>query len=145
MKTLILNKYGKEHPMSFETNFYADNGNLYVGLITHKEGYPEPWQNLTVNPGVKCEPNCAFIDTNNNGSEIVEWLYSNGLGHLTGNMQASGWCVYPEFKFNMDMLKRYTNPDDALEPLDEEPEFESYWSDATTDNRKGNYSEFGDD
>ena len=144
MKTLTLYKYGKAYPMSFETNYYADNGNLYVGLVTHEEGYPEPWSDLTVNLGVKCEPNCAFIDTNNNGSEIIEWLYSNGLGHLTGNMKASGWCVYPEFKFNMDRLKKFMETE-TLDTNDDEPEFESYWNDDADDNRKGNYSEFGDD
>lgn len=39
---LNLTKYGKTHPMTFEIDRYADNGNLYVGLITHEEGYPEP-------------------------------------------------------------------------------------------------------
>ena len=115
MKTLTLYKYGKAHPMSFEIHHYYNNGNLYVGLITHENGYPEPWQNLTVNIDVKCNPNCEFIDTNNNGSEIVEWLFSNGFGHFTGNMELSGFCVYPEFEFNMDMLKKYTDPADNYE------------------------------
>ena len=107
MKTLILNKYWKEHPMTFDIDIYLKNGNLYVGLITHEEGYPEPWSNLTVNLGVKCKENCAFIDTNNNGNEIIEWLCENKLGSLTGNMWPSGFCVYPEFKFNMDVLMQY--------------------------------------
>lgn len=104
---LNLTKYGKDHPMTFELNRYADNGNLYVGLITHEEGYPEPWQNLTVNLGVKCKENCSFLDTNNNGNEIIAWLESNGIGELTGNYKPSGFCVYPEFKFNMETLKKY--------------------------------------
>lgn len=104
---LNLTKYGKTHPMTFELDRYADNGNLYVGLITHEEGYPEPWQNLTVNLGVKCEENCAFVDTNNNGSDIVTWLTSNGIGELTGNYNTSGFCTYPELQFNMEELKKY--------------------------------------
>ena len=87
---LNLTKYGKTHPMTFELDHYADNGNLYVGLITHEEGYPEPWQNLTVNLGVKCEENCAFIDTNNNGSEIMDWLLDNGLGVYTSKEIRNG-------------------------------------------------------
>ena len=104
---LRLIKYGKVHPMTFETTYYPNNGNLYVGLITHEAGYPEPWQNLTVNLGIKCAANCAFIDTNNNGSEIIEWLITHKLGRLTGRMEASGFCVFPEFKFNMKMLEKY--------------------------------------
>ena len=104
---LNLTKYGKTHPMTFELNRYADNGNLYVGLITHEEGYPEPWQNLTVNLGVKCEENCAFIDTNNNGNEILHWLIDNDLGDVTDNLKSNGYWIYPEFKFNMKELMKY--------------------------------------
>ena len=104
---LNMTKYGKEHPMTFEVDRYLDNGNLYVGLITHEEGYPEPWQNLTVNLGVKCEENHAFIDTNNNGDDIMMWLIENGLATHTGRYKSNGFCVYPEFKFNMENLKKY--------------------------------------
>lgn len=107
MKTLILNKYWKAHPMTFNIDTYIQNGNLYVGLITHEEGYPEPWSDLTVNLGVKCKENCAYIDTNNNGNEIIEWLVENKLGVPTGHMRPSGFCVYPEFEFNMDVLMQY--------------------------------------
>ena len=107
MKTLTLSKYGKDHPMTFELARYANNGNLYVGLITHHEGYPEPWNNLTVNLDVICAKNCAFIDTNNNGNEIIAWLIDNELGSLTGDLVPSGWCVYPEFEFNMEKLLQY--------------------------------------
>ena len=106
MRTLTLNKYGKRHPITFMLNQYASNGNLYVGLITHEEGY-EPWSNLTVNFDVKCEKNCSFIDTNNNGNEIIVWLVENGLGYTTGLEMRSSFCTYPEFKFNMDKLLQY--------------------------------------
>ena len=104
-----LRKYGTNHPMTFELNNYRENGNLYVGLITHEEGWAEPWQNLTVNLSIKCAPDCAFIDTNNNGDEIMTWIVSNKLGKPTGRIKASGWCVYPEFKFNMDELMKHLN------------------------------------
>lgn len=106
MKTLTLNKYGKQHPMTFVLKQYASTGNLYVGLITHEEGY-EPWSDLTVNLDVKCEKNCSFIDTNNNGNEIIDWLVDNGLGYRTGLKARSGFCVYPEFIFNMNKLLQY--------------------------------------
>ena len=72
---LNLTKYGRTHPMSFKLANYAENGNLYVGIITHEEGYPEPWSDLTVNLSVPCKPNRAFIDTNNNGNEIIAYIY----------------------------------------------------------------------
>lgn len=104
---LNLHKYGTDHPITFELSNYYENRNLYVGLITNEEGYPEPWSTLTVNFSTKCADNCAFIDTNNNGTEIIDWLVENNLGKVTGFARASGWCVYPEFKFNMNELMKH--------------------------------------
>lgn len=108
---LTLNKYGATHQMTFKLANYAENGNLYVGLTMHDEGYPEPWSDLTVNLSAPCKPNRAFIDTNNNGTEIIAWLEENGLGHTTGMMMPSGWCVYPEFEFNMEALMKHVTED----------------------------------
>lgn len=104
-------KYGKVHPMTFKIANYAENGNLYVGLITHEDGYPAPWSDLTVNLSVKCKDNCAFLDTNHNGNEIIMWLEERGFGHCTGNLMPSGWCVYPEFEFNMEKLMEHVTED----------------------------------
>lgn len=111
MNTLNLSKYGSDHPITFELATYADNGNLYVGMITHEDGYAEPWSNLTVNLGVKLEPNIAFIDTNNNGWEIIDWLVKNKLGEPTKLEMISGYCTYPEFQFNMEELMKYVSKD----------------------------------
>ena len=108
---LILNKYGTENPMSFELATYALNGNLFVGLISHEAGYPEPWGDLTVCFDIKCKPNCAFIDTNNNGNDIIDWLIAHKLGKLTGDMELSGFCMYPEFEFDMDELMKHVTED----------------------------------
>lgn len=107
MNTLNLNAWGNNHPITFELDHYCENGNLYVGMICHDEGWPEPWSDLTVNLSVKCNENCALIDTNNNGEEIINWLISNKLGKLTGRILPSGWCVFPEFEFNMEELQKY--------------------------------------
>ena len=109
MKTLNWNAWGKDHPITFRLDHYADNDNLYVGMITWEEDWPEPWSDLTVNLDVKCAEDCAFIDTNNNGEKILLWLIENNLGDLTGRMQPSGFCLFPEFKFNMDELMKYTD------------------------------------
>lgn len=147
MNTLTLNKYGTERPMSFTLDSYVDNGNLYVGLVTHEEGYPEPWSDLTVNLGIKCKANCAFIDTNNNGDEIAGWLIRNRIAYPTGRMKASGFCVYPEFEFNMGTLCKYMD-ETEVDNIIFEKQMPSYW-DGPGDNRRDNYSEFniaeGDD
>lgn len=107
MKMLTLNRWGKDHQMTFDLDNYLRNGNLYVGLISHDEGYPEPWSDLTVNLGTKCEANRAFIDVNNNGMDIMNWLVDNKLGRITAREKVSGFCVYPEFEFDMDVLMQY--------------------------------------
>jgi hypothetical protein len=107
MNTLTLNAWGAEHPITFHLDNYAENNNLYVGMITHYEGYPEPYGDLTVNLSIKCAENCAFIDTNNCNDRVVEWLITNKLATLTGRVQQSGFCVYPEMKFDMVELAKY--------------------------------------
>ena len=145
---LTLNKYGTEHPMTFTLDSYVDNGNLYVGLVTHEDGYPEPWSDLTVNLGIKCKANCAFINTNNNGNEILYWLIENGLGNVTDRLESSGYWIYPEFEFNMEMLCKYTDMDETeIQEVLSETNVPSYW-DGPGDNRRDGYSEFnieGDD
>lgn len=112
-----LHKYGNDHPMTFQLANYADNGTLYVGLLTNEEGYPEPWQNLTVNlaESSRCEENCAYIDVNNNGNEIIHWLEENNLGEVTGRIGFSGFCMYPEFEFNMETLMEHVVWDERIE------------------------------
>lgn len=108
---LTFNKYGKDHPITFELASYAENGNLYVGMFTVEDGYDTPWSSLTVNLSVKCKPNRAFIDTNNNGTGIIYWLEDNKLGRYTGNLMPSGFCMYPEFEFDMDALMQHVTKD----------------------------------
>ena len=107
MNTLNWNAWGRNHPITLRRDKYAANGNLYVGMITWEDGYPEPWSDLTVNIDVKCDENCAFIDTNNNSDRIVEWLITHKLATLTGRVRQSGFCVYPEMKFDMVELAKY--------------------------------------
>ena len=111
---LTLNKWGSDHPITLELATYALNENLYVGLITHEAGYPESWSDLTVCFDIECKPNCAFIDTNNNGNEIIDWLIANNLGKLTGDVELSDWCMYPEFEFDMDELMKHVTEDNRM-------------------------------
>lgn len=109
MARLKLTAWGSEHEITLRINTYLENGNLAIEMFCWDEGFPEPWSVLTVNliDEEKCLPNCAYIDTNNNGENIVDWLEANKLGIRTGNLGVSGWCVYPEFKFNMEEVQKY--------------------------------------
>lgn len=104
MRYLELNKYGKKLKISVQVACYL-NGNLAISLISWGEDGPEPWNRLTVNLNSIREKNCAFVDTNNNGQEILAWIIRNGLGVPTGRTARSGFCVYPEYRFKEEILR----------------------------------------
>ena len=98
---IIFKSYDEEYKARFWRNNYSDNGNLYVGIITWDEEYKywEPWGDLTVNLGVNCRPNEAFLDTNNCSHELIAVLLDKGYIKDTGLVRPSGWCVYPLVEF----------------------------------------------
>lgn len=115
IKKLTLNTqmtFGQDIPVFFRIDHYVSNDNLFVGLVTDRDGFYEPWNDLTTNIGRFCEPNCSFIDINNNGIDVLDWLLANHLGELTGRVECSGFCDYPEFRFNMDELNKYLLKED---------------------------------
>lgn len=98
MLTFPYEKYGTTRPIQLQVASYLD-GNLAIQMITWEGGFPEPWNTLTVNlPGLR-EKDCAFVDTNNNGNDILAWLVRHGLAVATGNQGRSGYCTYPEYRF----------------------------------------------
>ncbi len=112
---LTLNTWDKNHSITFKFSRYAENGNLYVGMICHDDGYPEPYSDLSVNLGLELPSNMAFIDTPNNPG-IIGWLEANRLGRRTHITEQSGYCVYEVFKFDMTEMIKYTDSfyDDLL-------------------------------
>ena len=84
---------------------YYSGGNLALQLMDWSDDYPEPWGDLTVNLGCSVEKDCAFVNVNNMGGEILPWIEKNGLGTPTGRTQRSGFVTYPEYCFNADRLR----------------------------------------
>lgn len=103
---LILEKYGETYQIRMKVNTYVEFGNLAVGREALIDGVWEAWDILTVNL-IPCKkgPNYAFLDTNNCGQDCVGWLVSRGFGKLTGTMERSGFCSYPEFCFSENKLR----------------------------------------
>ena len=114
-KTFNFYKYNKNHPLSIEIGRYC-NGTLAIRAYTNEEGYPEPWSNITVNLNEELEKMTAFIDTENNGNEIVKTLIENGFGELTGRAYEYPYCTFPEFKFYPEKLKEFDS--DGFEEYD---------------------------
>ena len=86
---------------AFKTN-YITNDNLAV-VLENKDFQEDLTVNLVDYPTNK---DCAFIDTNN-----VKWaenfLQENQIAHPTGRYAISGYCTYPEYRFDMSKLKDY--------------------------------------
>ena len=82
--------------------YYASNDSLAIVLDEARERFVT----LTVNLDASdyCAKDCAFVDTNNcpwAGTFIRE----NALGVPTGRYAYSGFCIYPEYKFDLEKLK----------------------------------------
>jgi len=105
MKVLYdYHKYGRNHPMELQCAAYG-NGNLAIMMITHEEGYAEPWSTLTVNLMDGLAPDIAFVDINDNGDDILRWIEQNGFGEPTGRTRQSGYVTYPEYKFDLEKIE----------------------------------------
>ena len=97
---------GKTISLDCQVRSYYNNGNLALLLQDWNNGEPEPWGDLTVNLGISLDQDCAFVDVNNLGQEILPWLENEGLAKPTGRTQQSGFVSYPEYRFNREKLAK---------------------------------------
>lgn len=82
-------RYGLGSPICLELLAYVEDRNEF-----------EPEAVITVNlPDMERNAGCQFIDTNNNGEAVLDWLVLYELGVPTGRYAASGHCMYPEVDF----------------------------------------------
>lgn len=106
MKTMKLNAWGKKYNLCIEVCKYEQNGNLALQLYYQDKKYWEPFAIFTVNIGKKCAQECSYVDTND-----CPWapalIEKYKLGEHTGEFGFSGYCVYPEYRFNMSEIEKY--------------------------------------
>lgn len=97
----------------FRFGRYMANDSLYVEMcyFNEEDKQWEPYATLTV-----CLPdempadlwNCAFLNTNGEvDSTIAMWLISNGFARKTGDVGVSGFCTFPEFRFDLQAMRPY--------------------------------------
>lgn len=82
---------------------YTYNNSLAVSLETTSL---EPFAVITVCIDISdtCKKDCAFVDTNN-CSWVEEFLTDNKLATLTYKIGQSGFCIYPEYEFDLEKIK----------------------------------------
>ena len=95
-----------KYAIFFEKTSYAHGGGLAVqayvdnDLSVVEDGDDpdigiEPWNGITVNLGTSFGDTMAYVDTNNNGQNMMKLLEENGLVEDTGIRGYSGFCEYP--------------------------------------------------
>lgn len=100
------NQFGNNYTVTPVINRYTSNENIYLGLHYLDKEFNDylPFCDVTVNidnlPYLE-----AAIDVPNVGPEIMEFLEENKMAEPTGKIAASGFCVYPIYKFNEDFIR----------------------------------------
>lgn len=103
--------YGGNYELSFMRGEYQNNKSLAIQIMCQEEGedFIEPFATLTVNlQNPPSEKNCAYVDTNNCPMDLIQMLEDAGYMTETDEVQFSGYCVYPLYRFNqswLDLLK----------------------------------------
>lgn len=91
----------------FHLKKYLTNDNLCIEAYKPTlRGYV-CYDTLTVNTRTSLPHDCACIDVNHHGYELVERLEKLKLGKRTGQMIDSGYCSYPVFQFRNDLLLKH--------------------------------------
>lgn len=101
---------GKKREVQLYPVYYTHNRSLGICLCKKGRGIDdEDALEITCCLDAPQTKNCAYIDVNNCGEDIIKWLEENGLGKVTGLKAQSGFVTYPEFMFDESVLQEYTN------------------------------------
>ena len=119
--------YGTSYDICIEASSYVHGGGFALELLFISDDDLEPYSNLTVNIAARSSGHdCAYIDTNNL-PEAESLIKQYKLGKPTGRIGYSGYCSYPEYRFDMKEVAKYcVNPEDlpVVEPKKKERGFE---------------------
>ena len=101
--------YGEKFTIILAIGNYASNGTLAVEMIcVDSKGVEEPFASLTVNIADSDKyannKDLAFVDTNNLGMSIMQWLIDNDIAEETDIVGFSGYCMYSLMKFKNEAL-----------------------------------------
>lgn len=88
----------------FLASKYRNNNRLAVLLVL------DDVNDIVITVNLDCalsseDETLAFIDTNNN-KDIENLLLLKGVAMPTGHYGFSGYCCYPEYRFNLEKIKK---------------------------------------
>lgn len=111
MKSLKLIRNNRKYIISLVPMYYREPESLAIQMLCKIGSDWESYGFLTTNLDESLGRNCAYVDTNNMGMEILDWIMENNLGKPTGRKKQSGFFQYPEVRFNEEELKKFDNAD----------------------------------
>ena len=85
---------------------YLNNKRLAVEVVAKQDGAEVSYAIVTKNfsDEVVSGPDCGFFDVNNYGY-IFKWMLEVGICIPTGHFADSGFCIYPEVKFDLEVMQ----------------------------------------
>lgn len=108
VKFYDLEMYGKTYKVYLRKGHYLSNNTIAVEIVAvDSDGFEEIFGSLTRN--IACDYRLAndtmqFIDTNNLGNGIANWLVKNNIAKPTGRAWPSGHCIYLLYEFTKESL-----------------------------------------
>ena len=100
METFKINEYNIE--VYLVQHRYIDNDRLAV-VVYEKSGETFTVLTTNIDAPISDVKDCAYVDTNNN-PWAIKFIVDNNLAAPTGKLGHSGYCTYPEFKFDLNRL-----------------------------------------
>ena len=103
--------YGEDYNLVPIIHRYASNNTLAIELVIDDTG--ECFDTLTVNIAGSDSNNEdeAYVDINNCPWALA-FIQDNDLGKPTGMYGFSGYCCYPQYKFDLSKLNESVGGDD---------------------------------
>lgn len=113
-----MENFGEKYKLELVCDSYLDNGSLYVGaydVTPESDNFGERWADISVNLNNPCQNDrTVFLDMNNlYNPAIIEAIY--GLGTVEGIVSHSGFCSYPAFTFDADVISQMRNTQEFMD------------------------------
>ena len=102
MRWFTVDLEGDRYRVAVVSDRYSSNDRLALFLVSENG---EDFADITVNlPRAPCPPDCGYLDTNNS-PWLESFVTDNGLGEPTGTMGFSGFCSYPQYRFDLELIE----------------------------------------
>ena len=96
---IIIPYYGQIHTLECSIGPWFTHNDLHI-LFYPGEDYQFCCCLTEYIQGINNDKDCAFIDTEEENREIIDWLVSTEIAYPTGRKVVCGDCIFPEYRFD---------------------------------------------